>query len=221
MRDTPSFKRLQAGVALAVLVALAVVIAANASRARADSLRVASARNLQQWGIALTLHLMENENQLPDVGDAPVSPNQTKAWFNVLPPYISEKPLASLPSGERPRPGVPSLWIRPGTKTVKAWDPGVFFFNYGMNRYLQPLDGTRSFRIHELNFPGNIIFLTPTEDYCPSADPGNIVLSGKSDAGAHILFCDGHVQLVPGAILVDPATLTAGRAGSGVSWFGK
>lgn len=220
MKGSLSFRQLQVVAALAILAGLVVTLVVNTSRLQAETVRVASARNLQQWGIALTLYLLENGNQLPDVGSTPVSPNQAKAWFNVLPPYISEKPLSELPPGSRPRPGVPSLWIRPAAKTVKAWDPGVFFFNYGMNRYLQPLDNARSFRISELNFPGGIVFLAPTEDYIPAAEPGNIALPANEGA-AHILFCDGHVQLVPGPVLVDPTTLAADRARSGVSWFGK
>lgn len=202
-----------------VLAALAATFLAILGGQKTRSESVAAARNLQQWGIALNLYLIENGNQLPEVGGTPVTESQPRAWFNALPPYISEAPLAGLPPGGRPRPGGPSLWIRPGTKPVKIWDPVVYYFNYGMNASLQPDAGVRSFRIYEINFPANVVFLAPIDDYSPAAVPANVVFSKGRDAAAHILFCDGHVQAVPRSSLLAPAALTAAAAESGVSWF--
>ncbi|MFZ4774357.1 MAG: hypothetical protein ACOYM3_03285 [Terrimicrobiaceae bacterium] len=215
----PSLQLVRFCIGAVVLAVLVFVLFGVFGRQKADSSRIANTRNLQQWGIALNLALIENDNQLPDVGTAQVTPEQKKAWFNALPPYISEKPLAELPPGERPRPGVPSLWIRPDSKAVKIWDPEVFYFNYGMNRDLQPVEGTRSFRIFEIRFPGSVVFLAPKDGYSPEASPDNVVFqTGKEDV-AHILFCDGHVQAVPRARLLDPASLSASAAENGVSWF--
>lgn len=213
----PSLRVLRFSIDTVVFIVLGLVLYGILGRQKEDRDRVANSRVLQQWGIALNLYLIENDNQLPDVGKTPVTLDQTKAWFNVLPPYISEEPLAALPPGQRPRPGVPSLWIRPATKPVKIWDPEIFYFNYGMNKDLQPVEGTRSFRIYEISFPGSVIFLAPTDGYSPESGPDNIVFS--SGQAPHILFCDGHVQPVPGATLLDPATLSAGSAERGVSWF--
>src|SRR5690242_5174151 len=130
-------------IAAVILIVLGVVVYTITAKNAGEAQRVASFRNMQQWGIALNLYLIDNENQLPEVGRDPITPEQKKAWYNALPPYISQKSLADLPPGERPRPGVPSLWIDPATKPEKSWDPGVFFFNYGMNKYLQPEEGTR------------------------------------------------------------------------------
>jgi len=213
----PSLQVLRFSIGTVVLIVLGLVLYSILGRQKEDRERVANSRVLQQWGIALNLYLIENDNQLPDVGRTPVTMEQTRAWFNVLPPYISEEPLAALPPGERPRPGNPSLWIRPATKPVKIWDPEVFYFNYGMNKALQPVEGTRSFRIYEISFPGSVIFLAPTDGYSPESSPDNIVFSSGKDP--HILFCDGHVQPVPRATLLDSATLSAGSAENSISWF--
>jgi prepilin-type processing-associated H-X9-DG protein len=213
----PSARLIRVGVSAIVLVALGLVLVAVLGRQQERATRMASAHNLQQWGIALNLFLIENDNQLPDVGTTPISPSQEKAWFNVLPLYLSEKPLAELPPGERPRPGVPSLWSRPDAKQVKIWDPEVFYFQYGMNRNLQPATGVRSFRINELGFPGGVIFLAPIDGYTPDSGPDNVTFSKAGTA--HILFCDGHVLPGPRARLLDPATLSAKAAESGISWF--
>lgn len=213
----PGLVRIVAGTI--VLAALAATFLAIRGGQKTRSESAAAARNLQQWGIALNLYLMENGNQLPEIGRTPVTEPQPRAWFNALPPYISETPLAGLPPGGRPRPGVPSLWIRPGTKPVKIWDPGVFYFNYGMNASLQPDAGMRSFRICEMAFPANVVFLAPIDDYAPTAAPSSVVFSKGRDAVAPILFCDGHVQAVPRGDLLAPAALAAAAAESGISWF--
>ena len=202
-----------------MLIVLSFVLFTVFGQQKADSARIANTRNLQQWGIALNLALIENDNQLPDVGKGEVTAEQTKAWFNALPPYISERPLAELPPGERPRPGVPSLWIRSDSKPVKIWDPEVFYFNYGMNRALQPVEGTRSFRIFEISFPGSVVFLAPTDGYISESNPENVVFQKGKEEAAHILFCDGHVQTVPRAVLLNPASFSSAAAATGVSWF--
>jgi len=213
---------------LSILVVLGAVLLAIFLKQQAGAIRLASSRNLQQWGIALNLHLIDNENQLPEVGEDPVTPEQTSAWFNALPPYISQPPLASLPPGQRPRPGVPSLWIDPASQPVKAWDPGVFYFNYGMNKFLQPLADTRSFRIYEITHPGHIIFLAEVAGYTPGIGPDEVIFdvggrrSNRPAAQTHVLFCDGHVELVTRQNLVlDPVARTAAAAETGISWFEK
>jgi len=202
-----------------VLVALILIVFGNLSSHQRKAQRIAETRGLQQWGIALNLYLIENENQLPEVGTAPVESGQKRAWFNALPPFISEQPLGDLPVGERPRPGVPSIWIRPGTKPVKIWDSEAFYFNYGMNTFLQPTEGARSFRIYEIGFPGNVIFLAPTAGFVPGSSPELLAVPKGRQAEVPILFCDGHVQAVPAAALLDPSALAAPTGGSGVSWF--
>jgi prepilin-type processing-associated H-X9-DG protein len=207
-----------AGVVLAIL---AVVGYASIVRNADEAKKIAGARNLQQWGIALNLYLIDNGNQLPEVGSLPVTAEEPLAWFNALPPYISQKPLADLPPGQRPRPGIPSLWIEPASRPVRAWDPEVFYFNYAMNRALQPDPALRSFRIYEIPHPGNVIFMSEVDGYAPGLDPPDVVFRrGSSNPVANVLFCDGHVQGVPKQVLVgDPHTLRAENASEGISWF--
>ncbi len=202
-----------------------VTYSASLSRQGAAK-RVGSARNLQQWGIALNLHLIDNENQLPEVGTTPIDSSQKKAWFSALPPYISQTPLPDLPPGSRPRPGVTSLWIDPATRAPKVWDPEVFYFNYAMNQALQPDPKLRSFRIFEVPSPGNVVFLVDVDGYSPAATPEKVAFRhgntnpNSPSATAHVLFCDGHVQNISKAVLVDdPKTRRAEAANDGPSWF--
>jgi len=223
--NRPTMKPREILLAGAVGILLIVaVIAWLISRGKETS-GAASARNLKQWGIALTVYLSDNNNQLPEVGATPIEATQEKAWYNALPPYLSQTPLAELPPEERPRPGVPSLWIDPQLKAVRVWDPDTFYFNYGMNRALQPQANVRSFKVNELNYPGNVVFLTEVDGYDPDVTPDTVAFrhGGKSTsptATANVLFCDGHVAPVTRALLVDdPASRSASNAENGVSWF--
>lgn len=215
-------------IVLAVIVVLLLAIAGVAwwMAKQRDASGVASARNLQQWGIALNLYLIDNENQLPDVGKDPITSGQKDAWFNALPPYLSQAPLADLPPDERPKPGDASLWIDPLSRPPRVWDPEVFYFNYGMNRFLQPDEGVRSYRVNELGRPGNVIFLTEVDGYEPSVTPATVsfrpgVRPTSAGAVANVLFCDGHVAPVTRGILDDPETMRAETAETGVSWFAE
>lgn len=211
-----------------IVVVLAVVVGTIFLKQGQDALRVSGSRNLQQWGIALNLYLIDNDNQLPDVGEAPVTPEQNRAWYNALPPYISRPLLADLPPGERPRPGVPSPWIDPASKPVRVWDASQFYFEYGMNQALQPDAGVRSFRIYEIDSPAHVVFMAPTRGYLPAVTPETVVFryGGKPTspkAETFVLFCDGHVEAVTRARLVDDPAVrrAASAAGGNLSWFEK
>lgn len=218
-------RALRIGISVAVVAVAAAVAYASLSKEKDAAQRAGSLRNLQQWGIALNLYLTDNDNQLPEVGKAPVAEDQRAAWFNALPPYISQKPLAALPPGERPRPGVPSLWMNPLLPEARHWDPAEFFFAYAMNRALQPDPAARSFRIYEIPHPGNIVFLAETDGFEPGCGPETIASwegakrSKKPAALTGVLFCDGHAQAVPRTQLEAPAARTAEAAENGVSWF--
>ncbi len=217
----PSRGIVQFVIGVVLFAIVGAIVYGNLSRQKEAALRTSEARNLQQWGIALNLYLIENENQLPEVGGTPVSEDQKKAWYNVLPPYVSEPALAAIPPGQRPRPGEPSFWVRATTKPVKIWDPQTFFFSYGMNRFLQPVETARSFRIHEIAYPGNVIFLVPVSGYTPAALPADVVFPGDKEPEAPVLFCDGHVQPVKKSVLLAPGTREAASAAGGPSWFEK
>ena len=213
-------------VALAVILVSGIVGVTVMGRSAEDARKAAGIRNLQQWGIALNLYLMDNNNQLPLVGREPVSEDQSKSWFNALPPYISQKPLAELPPGQRPRPGVSSLWISPSSAPVRVWDDQVFYFNYGMNRALQPNPAARSFRTYELKMPQNIIFMTETDGYSPGVTPETVQFyrgmsrSSAPDAVSNVLFADGHVKsLSRQELVLDREARKAERAATGISWF--
>ncbi len=211
-----------AGVGLAAVATLLPAYLSVQGRART----IAGAQNLQQWGIALNLHLMDNANQLPEVGSASIDPTQAKAWYNSLPEYVSQPALAAIPVGQRPRPGEKSLWMDPASKALRAIPAESFYFNYGMNKFLQPTEQDRAVRFTELPNPGRVVFMTRVAGYTPWVIPDDVVFPAAvpDTAYAHVatpvLFCDGHAELVSRQDLVsDPKALEATPPADGVSWF--
>lgn len=159
--------------------------------------RVVSLRNLQQWGIALNLHLMDNDQQLPAVGLLPISPEPSQAWYNALPTYLSREPLGALQPDKLPDEDSDSIWVDPSA----APPPGAdgFFFSYGMNRFLQPDPAAPSYKVYDLTAPGSTIFLTETASLAPGLMPEEVEFRHTNPAAgstrlAHVLFCDGHVS---------------------------
>ena len=153
-----------------------------------------SVRNLRQWGIALNLHLMDNENLMPQVGGKTPQLDLATAWFNSLPIYLAHLPLANLAPENLPRPGERSLWMDPAAKGSP--DSAGFFFSYGMNRFLAPDPRYRPFRIYEVPNPSSTVFLAEVAQPDPGAMPGQVAFRhGTRGRGvAHLLFCDGHVS---------------------------
>lgn len=64
--------------------------------------------NLRQWGVALNLYLAESNAELPFEGNEEnptwaqvLSAENTRSWYNVLPPYVDQKPLRDLTAADR------------------------------------------------------------------------------------------------------------------------
>lgn len=184
-----------------VLLGMAVVVPVHLSHAQKTK-QQASRNNLLQWGIALNLYLIENRNRLPDPGGVEGGAAEHN-WYNALPVYLSQPPLDELANS----PGaVRHLWINPAAPSREISGPEGNFFYYGMNLWL----GRESspMRIFDIEDPTSTVFLT--EIFSPEPH----VLADRVDyrfgkkvpsprAQAHVLFCDGHVELVDKARLSD------------------
>lgn len=210
------------GVGLIAVATLLPAYLSTQERAR----QISGMQNLQQWGIALNLHLMDNAGQFPEVGSAAVDSRQTRAWYNALPTYLDEAALSAMPVGQRPRPGTKSLWMDPSSKPLRAIPAESYYFNYGMNQFLQSPGKDRPVRLAELPNPGRVIFMSRVSGYTPWAIPDNVIFSSedkpwvKAPEAAPVLFCDGHAEVVDRKHLVDDPQVTASpQSHSGMTWF--
>ncbi len=186
---------------------------------------ILSFQNLQQWGIALNLSLIENNHTLPEVGPRQPDLSAEAAWYNLLPPYLAQPSLASVPMDQRPQPGTRSLWVDPLSRKGESPPPGQTFFGYGMNRFLHPAPKSPRLRIHALENPAETVFLAEVSGADPGAMPSQVIFrrgerAPSPDARTYVLFCDGHASLVTkGQLIDDPAGVdTEAPPPSGVRW---
>ncbi len=206
--------RIREMIIVAVLV-LILVFVALPRWAKRDTVKdsAISFRNLQQWGIALNLYLIDNNQQLPQIGSKTLGSGDETGWYNVLPPYLSLQPLANIAGPERPQPRNASIWVDP---SIEKKPPGAgTFFSYAMNRYLQPRVDRPSLRIFNVLDPGRVIFLGETSGYDPALYPETLEFRhprSKTDPtlSAHVLFCDGHVERITETVLTRTRELPAG-----------
>ncbi|MFQ3577575.1 MAG: hypothetical protein SNJ52_01005 [Verrucomicrobiia bacterium] len=185
---------------LLVGVAAGLVLPGWLRRFDSSAALAKSANNLLQWGIALNLYLADNNDRLPEAGGDLPSPDRPNAWYNALPEYLSFSALTALPKDERPLPGQDSIWVDPLATPQEArtsW--GEFFFSYGMNYWLQPIEDEPSFRIHDIRNPALVLFMAPTSGPRPGIAPETVIFrgakAGDNTAAVPVLFTDGHVEL--------------------------
>lgn len=185
-----------------------------------------SFRNLQQWGIALNLCLMDQQHRLPEIGPREPDPEAMRAWYNLLPPYLAQPRLSDLAPERRPRPGERTLWGDSLSRITEAPTNGKAWFGYAMNRYLHPTPRSPALRIHDLEDPGRTVFLAEVSGTDPGALPAQVVFrrgpkSPSPDARAYVLYCDGHAALVTkGRLVDDPAVIDPDSpAADGPRWI--
>jgi len=98
-------------VVIAIIALLAAIIVPSVQGGLRSARHTQSMSNLRQWGTALQMYILDSRGRMPtrgpdqqptwaqvaQVGSAQVA----NAWYNVLPPYVGEKPLAEIPAAER------------------------------------------------------------------------------------------------------------------------
>jgi prepilin-type N-terminal cleavage/methylation domain-containing protein/prepilin-type processing-associated H-X9-DG protein len=195
---SPAASHSQAGFTLVELLAttaiigiLAALILLVATRVRVAAYRSASAGNLRQWGSTMLLYQADNRGHLPVEGNyqgnIPGTEAEdfawwqqvghvinTKAWYNVLPPYAGESALRDLMPGstyEEKRQHVrdfrQSLFYAPGSELRDIAVTGASSSNrvplgYFINSQLYNIDaatftGTSSSRLRSEGLPYNLI----------------------------------------------------------------
>ncbi len=186
--------------ALAMLTSFGLILFRQKSR---DALQSQSAAHLRQWGIALHLHILENNGHLPSPGPSEASPDAGKAWYLSLADYLGiPDPVRNPDIIAEGLPGPLRIWADPSYRKPLVDSDGRFLFTYGVNRFLQPDLARPAYRIQELRQPAHTIFMIEKDGTDPGALPPDARFRHRRRAGspaAHILYCDGHVALVDDA----------------------
>ena len=203
-RSGAAFTLIELLVVMVIIAILAALLLPTFRTVQRKGQQTTSINNLRQWGVALAASLADNNNVFPADGQdsgAKIHIDQAEAWFNRLPPYLSEPRLADRQS-EPPLAGQKSIWINPAVPT--SVNAGVtkgqsYLFCYGMNYWLYKKDKYLS--MPSIEFPSGTVFMAETNEISYSvANPTHIrAYFGEGDPVkaldnvANFVFCDGHI----------------------------
>lgn len=108
-RNRGAFTLIELLVVIAIIAILAAMLLPALARAKEKAKRTNCLSNLKEWGLAIQMYSPENNNTVPTDGYGPTThgpawcafpgpsgtPDDPMAWFNELPPMVSERTLAN------------------------------------------------------------------------------------------------------------------------------
>jgi len=230
---TRGFTLIELLVVIAIIAILAAMLLPALAKAKQRAWRVACTSNLRQWGLALTMYLDDNKQIFPDFSipnntpGAPAGYDQdnihwpylaifaaggfgNRAWFNALPPYVSQKPLWQYAANPANFVNGHSIFNCSSARFLPAEVNPLdrVAFSYGINfkgtNGLVP--ASSPFRATVVVHPSRFVFFSDvransSENPFYGANPLNDLgaprgslnhLSSRHDAGANLTFLDGH-----------------------------
>jgi prepilin-type N-terminal cleavage/methylation domain-containing protein/prepilin-type processing-associated H-X9-DG protein len=233
MKKKQGFTLIELLVVIAIIAILAGLLLPSLGKAKEQANRTACLSNLRQWGFALTMYLDDNNQVFPDFSianntpDAPSGYDQDNihwtdlalfaaggygrsAWFNVLPPYVSQNALWQYAANPTNFVNGRSIFNCPAARFLPSEvDPLTrVAFSYGINfkgtNGLVP--ASAPFKATEVLHTSAFVFFsdvransgeTPFYGANPLNDLGAARgslnhLSSRHDAGANLTFVDGH-----------------------------
>ncbi len=233
MKTKRGFTLIELLVVIAIIAILASLMLPALARAKQKANSASCLSNLRQWGIALNMYLDDYNQTLPDFSiasgtpGAPAGYSQDRinwsdlaafaaadtghsAWFNALPPYVSQKPLLQYANDPTNFVNGKSIFNCPAAKFLPGEvDPYIrVAFCYGINfkgtNGLVPA-GTPFKSTMVRNASAFVLFSdaransgeTPYFGSNPLSDLGAARgslnhLSARHNAGANLTFLDGH-----------------------------
>jgi len=257
-RWNAGFTLIELLVVIAIIAILAALLLPALAKAKEKSKRAACLSNLKQWGLAQTMYVDDSDQVFPATKipngtpgtqggyseDSPTWADLTSveyldrqngtsygrdAWFNVLPPYINNKPLweyALSPIGPQSYKDEKSIFQCPtaaGRPLDPTLNPGTrIIFHYGMNsKGMWEKGGTVEVLPVKLGmvrdpssfvmFSDNRVQSDETPYYGTDAQkaltlgsPQNYTsrFSSRHEAGGNIAFADGHAAYFKYAYVV-------------------
>ena len=235
MKLKRGFTLIELLVVVAIIAILAAMLLPALARAKERANRTACLSNLRQWGMALTMYGDDNRQILPDFSIANNTPSApagydqdnihwsdlasfaaggfgNSAWFNALPPYVSQKALWQYAADPAHFVAGRSIFNCPTARFLPAEvDPlNRVPFSYGINSKgtngLVP--ASSPFRATAVLHPSAFVFYSdvransgetpfyganPLHDLAAARGSLNH-LSSRHSAGANLTFLDGHAQ---------------------------
>ncbi|HEY5296853.1 MAG TPA: prepilin-type N-terminal cleavage/methylation domain-containing protein [Verrucomicrobiae bacterium] len=233
MKTKRGFTLIELLVVIAIIAILAAMLLPALAKAKQKAYRAVCTGNLRQWGLALDMYLDDNNEVFPDFSIANNTPGARSgydqdnllwsdlagfaaagygksAWFNALPPYVSQNALWQYADNPTNFVNGRNIFSCPSAKFLPAEvDPlNHVAFSYGINfkgtNGLVP--ASSPFKATAVLHSSAFVFFsdvransgeTPFYGANPLNDLGAARgslnhLSSRHNAGANLTFLDGH-----------------------------
>jgi len=207
-RKASAFTLIELLVVIAIIGILAGMLLPALARAREKANLAKCTSNMHQWALAINMYNDDWSEYYPYDGDynnPPGATANTDAWFNVLAPYIGQKPLADLYTegvtdvAKFPTVRNPTVYVCPsGTNKNPTVSITQAIFYYSLNVCLHKTsDTSKQFRRDRMVSPANtIVFCEEVEDNFPETS-GAYDFVTRHNGGSNFVLGDGHVEWIP------------------------
>ena len=218
-RNPLGFTLVELLVVMAIIGVLMGLLMVAVQQSRAAGRRITCQSNMRQWTLAMLNYVDVHKGYLPRRGQGVMVTNQLGRpddWFNALPPFMENEPLATLVLANLPlpQPSDRSVWMCPELveKVIPPTDPpsddganpNQMCFAYGMNMWLSTQKSKMPDHIDKVGPRTTMVFMSEGNGvHCsvlPSAAPTAIAgkyynftpLARHSDM-VNLAFLDGRV----------------------------
>lgn len=204
MKRHDAFTMTELVVLVPVTALVGALLLASLGDAQQKLKAAACLNNMRQWGLALNLYANDYNDYWPyegAQGSSICAGSNSKAWYNVVPPYLHQPTLCQLYSATPPNPPTPftkGIWTCPSV-TNTSLSPGSLsvqnpYFMYNFNNRMDP-NGPDQYKRSQLISPTNtIVFAEGNEDPFPSTN--GQYCPQRHFGGGNFVFGDGHADYI-------------------------